>query len=110
MQDVTMYPMTASLKIHITDGEQVGSVTYGGGHGKLYTESDMLKVLEEVKACLPDGFRLMNRAESTMFYLREEKGYRGPNMVIPKSGKWHDPEADVEWSDTANEPEEEDEY
>ncbi|THK38139.1 hypothetical protein EHS39_11705 [Ensifer sp. MPMI2T] len=99
------YPMGVTLSIYITDGEQVGSVNYGFGFGRAPTDEDMPAILEKVEAALPDGFRLMNRAESTMHYLREERGYRGPNMVIPRDGEWHDPASDVDFTHLNDEPE-----
>lgn len=103
------YPMGVTLSVYITDGQQVGSVNYGFGFGRAPTDEDMPAILEKVKAVLPEGFRLMNRAEAMMHYLREEKGYRGPNMIIPKDGEWHDPATDIDFTLLNNEPEDEDE-
>lgn len=91
------YPMAVKLAVYITDGEQVGSVSYGFGFGSSPNDEDMVEVIEKVKNALPDGFRLMNRAEATMHYFREERGYRGPNMVIPTTGDWFDPSTDVDF-------------
>lgn len=104
------YPMSVKLEVYITDGDQVGSVNYGFGFGRAPSDEDMEKVLEKVARALPAGFRLMNRAEATMHYLREERGYRGPNMIIPKDGEWHDPATNVDFTDLNNEPEDEEEY
>ena len=104
------YPMNVSFNVYITDGTQVGSVNYGSGFGRLPTDEDMATIMEKVKGVLPDGFRLMNRAEATMHYLREEKGYRGPNMSISPDGEWFDPATDVSYSDLNDEPEDEEEY
>ncbi|MBX5010860.1 hypothetical protein HJB67_12935 [Rhizobium lentis] len=102
------YPIAVKLEVYITDGDQIGSVNYCFGFGRPPSDEDMTTVLAKVKDALPDGFRLMNRAEATMHYLREERGYRGPNMVIPRDGEWHDPETDVDFSSLNNEPEDED--
>ncbi len=93
------------IKVYITDGDQVGTATYQHPIGKLPTDDEALEVLEKVLAALPEDFRLMNRAETMMHFLREEKGYRGSNMAIPKSkdAEWYDPETDVDFSDTNNE-------
>lgn len=101
------YPVAVKLEVYITDGQQVGAATYVHGMGTIPDDEQMSRILENVAGQLPDGFRLMNRAEATMHYLREEKGYRGPNMVIPKMDghKWHDPETDVDYADTNNEEE-----
>lgn len=101
------YPMAVKLEVYITDGDQVGSVNYGFGFGRSPTDDDMLAVLDKVGGALPDGFRLMNRAEAMMHFLREERGYRGPNMVIPKDGEWHDPASDVDFASLNDEPEDE---
>jgi hypothetical protein len=104
------YPMAVQLNVYITDGEQVGSVNYGFPFGRYPTDETMGEVLDKVKSALPDGFRLMNRAESTMHYLREERGYRGPNMIIPRDGDWYDPDTDSDFTDLNNEPESDEEY
>lgn len=103
------YPMQVNLEVYITDGENVGSVKYGFGFGRLPSDEEMGTVLQKTKSALPEGFRLMNRAEATMHYIREERGYRGPNMVIPKEGQWHDPESDESFTSLGDEPEELDE-
>lgn len=101
------YPMAVNLDLYITDGAQTGAVKYGFGFARVPTDEDMTKVIEKVIEALPPGFRLMNRAEAMMQYLREEHGYRGPNMIIPKDkdGEWFDPAADVEFSRLNDEPE-----
>lgn len=104
MAERLQFPITVKLEVHITDGEQVGSANYSHGHGSLPTEEEMSGILKKVVGALPAGFRLMNRAESSMHYLREERGYRGPNMVIPRSGQWHDPDADTDYAGLGSEP------
>lgn len=109
----TLYPISVDVKVHITDGKQVGVVTFTMGLHKLPTEANMPEVLEKVTAALPDGFRLMSRHESTMYFLREEKGYRGPNLALPsleEGEAWHDPSAENTFSDIGDEPECEDEF
>lgn len=104
MTEVKTYPIAVELKVYITDGRQVGSATYTHGMGRLPTEAEMPDVLQKVTASLPDGFRLMNRAEASMHYLREERGYRGPNLVVPRGEDevWHDPATDKDWSESWN--------
>lgn len=106
------YPVTVVLQVHITDGKQVGSANYHHGWGNVPTDDEMPEILAKVVKQLPDGFRLMDRAESFMHYAREERGYRGPNMAIPRGddAEWHDPAADTDFSHTNDEPDyEEDE-
>lgn len=104
------YPMAVKLEVYITDGEQVGSVNYGYGFGGAPSDEDMKAILPKVKSALPPGFRLMNRGEAAMHFLREEKGYRGPNLHMSSEGNWHDPATDTSYSDLNDEPEEEVEY
>lgn len=105
------YPVTVVLQVHITDGEQVGSANYHHGWGNLPSEEDVSGILDKVSSQLPDGFRLMNRAESFMHYAREERGYRGQNMVIPRRDEeeWHDPRADTDFTHTNDYPDDEEE-
>lgn len=91
------YPIVATLEIHITDGKgSNGQATYECPFNRLPTEEEMPRILEEVKALLPEGYRLMTRHESFIHHLRENKGYRGPNNIAMPSMKegdeWHDPE------------------
>ena len=92
----TFYPLVCKLHIHITNGYgSNGSVTYQCPFNRLPTEDEMPKILEEVKGALPDRYRLMTRHESFMYYIREEKGYRGPNNIamgsFDKGDEWYDP-------------------
>lgn len=108
MSKITRYPIIVNIAVQITDGESTGHVSYGMPVGKLPTDADMPAILKAVGKALPPEFRLMNRAESTMQYLREERGYRGPNLIIPKLDAdeiWHDPATDVDWTDLGNQPE-----
>jgi len=93
------YPLVNSIIVHITDGDTNGSVTYNFPYGRIPTEDEMPEALEKIKSVLPDGFRLMTRHESLIHFMREERGYRGPNNValprLPVGDEWHDP-------DTAN--------
>lgn len=92
----TLYPMQVEMKLHITDGDTVGSVSYSFPVHRLPTGADMPRVLDEIGKALPDGYRLMTRHESLMHFLREEKGYRGPNIALPaldEGQEWHDPAA-----------------
>lgn len=101
------YPVKAGLEIYITDGQQVGSVTYGMGLYQLPTEQDMPEILEKVTSALPPGFRLMSRHESMMHFLREERGYRGPNLALgalDAGDVWHDPETAETYSTIGDEP------
>lgn len=90
-----LYPIHVNINLHITDGDSDGAVNYGFAMGRLPTEEDMGKVIEECMTALPSGFRLMTRHESLIYYLRQEKGYRGPNNVampgIKDGDEWHDP-------------------
>lgn len=91
------YPMMAKLEVHITDGKgSNGSATYQCPFNRLPTEEEMPKILEQVKGMLPDGYRLMTRHESFIHFLREEKGYHGPNNIalpaLKDGDEWHDPE------------------
>lgn len=91
----TKYPMVLTAKIHITDGETDGEVKYQFPTHSIPNEDFMEGVLDKVKEMLPDGFRFMSRHESTMYFLRQEKGYRGPSLALPSMDngeRWHDPE------------------
>ncbi len=105
------YPMGVKLEVYITDGDQVGSVNYGYGFGGVPSDEEMDAVLGQVKEALPNGFRLMNRAEATMHFMREECGYRGPDLAVPHDPDkaWHDPSTDVSISGTGSSVEDEDE-
>lgn len=92
----TFYPLVTKLVIHITNGQgSNGSVTFQCPFNRLPTEDEMPKILEEVKGALPEGYRLMTRHESFIHYLREERGYRGPNNIamlrLKEGDTWHDP-------------------
>jgi hypothetical protein len=100
----TTYPMHVEIKFHITNGSNTGIATYGHGMQKLPTEDQMAKIMAKLHGSLPDGYRFMDRAESTMLYMREERGYRGPNMVVPNIGVWYDPETDKDYSPLGDEP------
>lgn len=70
----------------------------------------MPEILEGVKKQLPVGFRLMTRHESMMFFLREEKGYRGPSLALnnlDEGDVWHDPETANSYSFQDDEEDEE---
>lgn len=89
-----LYPIECDLKFHITDGVTVGSVTYGHGVHRLPTEDQMADSIAKIMPMLPEGFRLMSRQESTMYFLREKRGYRGPLLAFGKMDEgeeWHDP-------------------
>ena len=95
--ETKVYPVSIDVKVHVTDGDAVGSVTFGMGLHQLPSEGEMPAIIEKVLSALPDGFRLMNRAESTMYFLRDLKGYRGPNLVPPRldeGERWHDIDAE----------------
>lgn len=103
-----VYPISVDVKVHITNGEDVGSVKFGMGLHKIPTEDTMPDVLAQVMKALPDGFRLMSRHESTMYFLRDQKGYRGPNLALGRmeeGQEWHDPSAENSFSDLGDEPE-----
>lgn len=104
MSEQTTYPIHVDIMFHITDGNRVGEVTYGHGMNKLPTEDQMADIMKIVLEQLPEGFRFMDRAESGMYFMREKKGYRGPNMIIPALGKWHDPATDKEYTSMNDEP------
>lgn len=107
-----IYPVSVDVKVHITDGDKVGAVTFGMGLHKLPTAESMPAVLEKVMGALPDGFRLMSRHESTMYFLREHKGYRGPNLALPRltdGEEWHDPETADSFSSLGEESDEDEE-
>lgn len=90
-----LYPVNIDVKVHITNGVADGAATFGMWLHKLPTEQDMPDILAKVMQALPEGFRLMSRHESMMYFLREQKGYRGPNLALPdlEAGEeWHDPE------------------
>lgn len=90
-----LYPVNVDIKVHITNGDVQGVATYGFPLHNLPTEADMPKVMESVLERLPKGFRLMTRHESMMYFLREEKGYRGSSLALPRlddGDEWHDPE------------------
>ncbi len=105
----TTYPIHVDIMFHITDGSQIGEVTYGHGMNKLPREDQMEEIIATVTQQLPPGFRLMDRAESGMYFMREKKGYRGPNLVIPKLGNWFDPSTDKDYTSLNDEPDLEDE-
>jgi hypothetical protein len=107
-----LYPVKNTVEVYITDGDQVGSVSYGMGMGRLPTDEEMPSILDKVKVMLPDGFRLMTRHEATMHFLREEKGYRGPNLAPPAladGDEWFDPATADGFSMLGDEPDDEDE-
>ena len=90
-----VYPIEFQALVHVTDGDQRGTVTYTlAGGGKLPTEEDVAKAIEESVAALPDGFRLMTRHESLMHRLQARNPLM-PNVALPKlddGDEWHDPE------------------
>lgn len=89
-----LYPMHGELKIHITDGEQVGEVSYSLPPHMLPTEEGMTEVLARVQTALPEGFRLMDREESLNYWLRETKHYQGSRLALPpkpEGQEWYDP-------------------
>jgi len=102
-----LYPVQVDVNVHITNGEAEGKACFKLGVGRLPTDDDLPTILEKVIDQLPEGFRLMTRSESAMFYLRDERGYRGPNMVIPrdKDATWFDPATDDDYSALNDEPE-----
>lgn len=90
-----LYPMHGELKIHITDGEQVGEVSYSLPPSLLPTEEMMTEVMAKVLTALPPGFRFMDREESLNYWLREEKHYQGSRLAMPvkdEGQEWFDPE------------------
>jgi hypothetical protein len=90
----TLYPVSVTAKIHITNGDTDGEATYSFPLNKLPTEADMEDAIKQVTEMLPDDFRLMSRHESMMYYLRQDKGYRGPSLALSALGegeRWHDP-------------------
>lgn len=90
------YPIVAKLEVHITDGKGTnGSATYQCPFNRVPTDDEMPEILESIKKMLPDDFRLMTRHESMMHFIRQDKGYRGPNLALdalPDGDEWHDPE------------------
>jgi hypothetical protein len=89
-----LYPMHGELKIHITDGEQVGEVSYSLPPQLLPTEELMAEAMVKMQAMLPDGFRFMDREESLNYWLREEKHYQGSRLALPpkdEGQEWYDP-------------------
>ncbi len=89
-----LYPMHGELKIHITDGEQVGEVSYSLPPQLLPTEESMTEALAKVQEILPPGFRFMDREESLNYWLREVKHYSGSLLALPPKAdgqEWHDP-------------------
>jgi hypothetical protein len=89
-----LFPISVEIKFHVTNGETNGAATVGFSLGKLPTEEKMPAIIENLMKQLPDGFRLMSRHESMMYFLRQEKGYHGPNMALPAldpGDEWHDP-------------------
>ena len=91
-----LYPVTCTLNVMITDGDGTsGSVAYMHAFGHLPTEAEMEEILERIKTtALPEGFRFMTRNEASMYFLRKEKGYRGPTLAMPglePGEEWHDP-------------------
>lgn len=92
---VKRYPVSVEVSVHITDGDTDGAAKFTLGANRLPTDADMPGIFEEVSKALPAGFRLMSRHESMMFFLRDVKGYRGPNLALPSldpGEEWHDPE------------------
>lgn len=104
------YPIVTTLAIHITDGNGTnGQITYQCPFNRLPTEDEMPGILAKAQGALPEGFRLMTRHESFIHFLREEKGYRGPNNiamgVFDPGDRWHDPKTENVYM-----PSDEDEY
>ncbi len=91
-----LFPVNVDIKIHIINPDEntSGTVNYGMGLHRLPTEEDMPAILAKACEALPEGFRLMTRHESTMWFLREKKRYHGPNIALPRlddGEEWHDP-------------------
>lgn len=106
-----LYPVKVDIHLYITDGEQVGDINYVMPFSRLPTEADMPGVIETASAALPPGFRLMSRHEASMHFMREERGYRGPDLALPAldaGDEWHDPEAAGGFSSGAYDEEDED--
>lgn len=99
---VKVFPIQLEMKAHITDGDGVsGSISYAFPLHHLPTEADLAAAMESVAKAIPPDFRLMSRHESTMHFLREEKGYRGPNLALsamPAGEEWHDPASADTWA------------
>ncbi len=88
------YPVSISAKIHITNGDTDGEATYSFPFNSLPTDETMNEALSKVVEMLPDDFRLITRHESLMYFLRQEKGYRGPTLALnalDDGDTWHDP-------------------
>ncbi len=89
------YPLQMDAKIYITDGKQVGAVTFGFPVCHIPDEDAIAEAVKKSLEALPPGFRLMDRHETYNHWLREEKNYRGPQMSFSSvaKGEWHDPNA-----------------
>lgn len=77
------YPVTIKIELHITDGDgSDGSMNYSHAWGTVPSDEDMATLITSLAGKAPDGYRLMTAQESAMHYLREEKGYQGPDLSI----------------------------
>lgn len=80
-----MYPVKFNIEVLITNGEEVGKVTYGSNFQRP-THPRMLEVLKECEeAAKEHGYRVMTRQEAVGYVLAELTG--GVNLSIPSAGK-----------------------
>lgn len=106
-----LFPVNIDVHVHVTSPDADGSARYSFGLNRVPTEEDMPRIMSEVMEKLPEGFRLMTRHESMMYFLRKEKGYRGPSLALTaleEGEEWHDPETanTMSFSDEIDEDEE----
>lgn len=96
-----LYPIVVTAKVQITNGDTDGEATFQFPLNKVPTEGDVEEAIKKVIGMIPDDFRLMSRHESMMYFLRNDKGYRGGNLAlnpVAEGEKWHDPETENTFS------------
>lgn len=68
-----LYPIQIDIGVHVTDGRgKNGVVTISAPYRKIPTDDEMEHCLQAAIESVPDGFRLMTRRESEMFYIRSK--------------------------------------
>jgi len=87
-------PIDIELKIHVTDGENEGVVTYTMPAAKFPTIEDLQKAIIEaeksVKETAGEDFRLMNKQEWFDQWMRQKTGIN-TRFAIPGGKDWDRP-------------------
>ena len=110
MSDKTiLYPLNTELKFYITDGTNIGWVTYGFPSTKVPTAAGVATAAADVQKELPPEYRLMTRHEHFLAAISEHTGVMRLLALpdLPEEFEWHDPET-AETMCTWGRPEDED--